>query len=123
MWSILALTDYMVAAGELEADYAYQLKVGDTELANGTLTPLTIDRPIRGQVPVSELDPTADNPIIITRSANTASEPTGKLYYSALPALFHAGGSDPGREPRCVRTAAVLYGERPGHAGDFGGGQ
>ena len=88
VWSILALTDYMVATGELLADYDYELWVNDTQQASGTVTTTTLDEPIHVEVPVGELRQDADNAIIMERRAGKGQEGTGKLYYSAFLRYF-----------------------------------
>jgi alpha-2-macroglobulin len=87
-WAILALTDYMVATGELNADYTYALLLNGANLASGTVSAANVDQPIRAQVPVSQLRPQADNDIIMTRTATAAQKGTGKLYYSAFLRYF-----------------------------------
>jgi alpha-2-macroglobulin len=81
VWAILALTDYMVATGELEADYAYSLTVDGTELASGQVTPTTLDQPVRTIVPMQELSPGDDSFILMERGPEDAP---GRLYYSAF---------------------------------------
>ena len=83
VWSILALTDYMVATGELTADYAYSLWVNGAKEAGGTVTQETVDRAIRVVVAASELYPGEDSAVVAERTVGPGQEGTGKLYYSA----------------------------------------
>lgn len=83
VWAILALTDYMVATGELEADYDYEVLVNGSRLARASVSPATVAQPVRSQVPVSELRIGEDNDIIMDRT-----EGPGTLYYSAFLRYF-----------------------------------
>jgi len=78
-WAILALTDYMVATGELEADYSYDLLINDQERASGEVTPDTVEQVVRSEVPISALRQEDTNVITISRT-----DGTGMLYYSAF---------------------------------------
>ncbi|MBC7316669.1 MAG: alpha-2-macroglobulin, partial [Chloroflexi bacterium] len=55
VWAIWALTDYMLATGEFQADYAYELLVNDVNWAKGRVTKETLDDPILVRVPVGRL--------------------------------------------------------------------
>ena len=44
-WAIMALTDWMVATGELEGDYAWQVLLNGAPLGQGTVTPATVGQP------------------------------------------------------------------------------
>jgi len=88
VWSILALTDYMVATGELAADYSYALWVNGVSQASGTVSPTTVDKPIRSQLPISALRLEGDNDLILERTATGTQKGTGKLYYSAFLRYF-----------------------------------
>ncbi|MHB1357829.1 MAG: alpha-2-macroglobulin family protein, partial [Anaerolineae bacterium] len=76
-WAILALTDYMVASGELNAEYDYQLTLGQDILAQGNVTPASITESFNTSIPVSDLQ-VGTTPLVIERSQGP-----GKLYYSA----------------------------------------
>jgi uncharacterized protein YfaS (alpha-2-macroglobulin family) len=78
-WSVLALTEYMQASGELAGNFTYQVLVngkmqgGDVKVDN-----TTIDQPQHQTVPLKDLVVDAANELLITRGAGD-----GKLYYSA----------------------------------------
>ncbi len=78
VWAIWALTDYMVATGEFQADYAYELSVNDVNWAKGRVTKETLDEPVLVRVPVGRLLFGADNAVTMAR------EGTGRMYYSAF---------------------------------------
>ena len=62
-WALIALTDWMVVTGELEGDYDYAVFLNDEELAEGAVTPETVD----------ERDPAARRR---RRSAGRREQPT-----------------------------------------------
>ncbi|MBC7237178.1 MAG: hypothetical protein H5T69_15155, partial [Chloroflexi bacterium] len=88
VWAILALTDYMVATGELQADYRYELWVNDSRLATGETAPENIDEVIQVKVPMDKLRAKAPNLLRISRAAKGQQDMTGKLYYSAFLRYF-----------------------------------
>jgi hypothetical protein len=88
VWAILALTDRMVATGELTADYSYGLWLNGVSQASGTVSPTTVDKPIRSQFPISALRLEGDNDLIFERTATGGQKGTGKLYYSAFLRYF-----------------------------------
>jgi len=77
-WSLIALTDWMVATGELEADYAYRVSLNQEALSEDQVTTADIDETRKLQVEVADLLKDAANRLLIERA-----EPTGKgrLYY------------------------------------------
>jgi uncharacterized protein YfaS (alpha-2-macroglobulin family) len=89
-WAIMALTDWMLATGELEGDYDWQVLLNDEELGQGTVTPETVDQVIKlragigepstGTGPALLLDQT--NAMVIERSAASPQTGKGQLYYT-----------------------------------------
>lgn len=77
-WSILALTDYIVATGELGADYMYDLQINDDRLAGDRVTSETLNRPTTVEMPLSRLHADDDNVVIMEREGDG-----GRMYYSA----------------------------------------
>lgn len=77
-WSVLALSDWMVASGELEPDFAYQLNVNLQPYTGGTFTPTDATESELVEVPVDELlAPTEVNYFDFQRGAGD-----GVLYYT-----------------------------------------
>ncbi|MBM4466567.1 MAG: hypothetical protein FJ014_13605 [Chloroflexi bacterium] len=78
-WSLIALTDWMVASGELEADYAYRVSLNYEKLGEGRVTTADVGETRKLQVEVAELLKDEANRLLIERA-----EPAGKgrLYYS-----------------------------------------
>ena len=111
VWAILALTDYMVATGELEADYAYSLMVDGAETARGQVTAETVDQPVRAIVPMDDLSPGEDSFVLMER---TPGDAPGRLYYSAFVRYYL-----PVEEIRALDRGITVYREytladRPG---------
>jgi alpha-2-macroglobulin len=82
-WSILALTDYMAASGELKPDYGYSASVNGRTVAAGQATTATVTSSVATQTPLQALlRPEGDTPVILQRTASAGQQGTGKLYYS-----------------------------------------
>jgi len=77
-WAVMALTDWMVASGELRGDYDYQAVLNGQPLAEGTVTPETVREGQVLQVAVKDLLRDEINRLTISRSAGE-----GVLYYTA----------------------------------------
>lgn len=75
--SLLALTDFLAASGELEGDYSYQVRLNNRVLSERKIDPLGLTESERLEVPVSDLLIGEDNEVSIAR-ARTA----GRLYYT-----------------------------------------
>jgi hypothetical protein len=87
-WSIIALTDVMLATGELQADYAWGAAVNGVAdnaqpRVEGQVTPENLRDPVEITVPVSELLREWPNAVEISRG-----EGQGTLYYSAGLTLY-----------------------------------
>ncbi|HSM58263.1 MAG TPA: Ig-like domain-containing protein [Candidatus Sulfomarinibacteraceae bacterium] len=76
-WSILALTDWMTATGELEADYDYALNVNGRELQSGQFDQDSIMDVAEQSVPMRNLVTDDANYFIFERG-----EGPGRLYYT-----------------------------------------
>ncbi|MBN1873949.1 MAG: Ig-like domain-containing protein [Anaerolineae bacterium] len=77
-WAIIALTDYMVATGELQADYEWGVALNIETLAEGQVTQETLRTPTEQIIPVNEMLRTWPNALEIARG-----EGNGTLYYTA----------------------------------------
>ena len=82
-WAIIALTDVMLATGELQADYAWGAAVNAEPRAEGQVAPENLREPVEVNIPVSELLREWPNAVEISRG-----EGNGTLYYSADLALY-----------------------------------
>jgi len=82
-WAILALTDWMVATGELEGAYNWQVVVNGESLGRGSVARENIDQTVELQIKVAELLADEANRVVIERWAPEGQdEGTGRLYYS-----------------------------------------
>jgi uncharacterized protein YfaS (alpha-2-macroglobulin family) len=99
-WAIMALTDWMLATGELEGDYSWQVLLNDVVLGKGAVTPATVGDPTtlradvgagldtRSGAPASSpgnppLLAGQTNGLVIQRSATAGQTGKGQLYYTA----------------------------------------
>ena len=76
-WSVMALTDWMVASGELNANYSYDVKLNDTALTQGTANADNLRDSVQLKVDVSQLLTDQANDLVISRT-----DGAGVLYYS-----------------------------------------
>ena len=82
-WAILALTDWMVATGELEGAYNWQVVVNGESLGEGSVARENIDETVELQIKVAELLADEANRVVIERWAPEGQDAgTGRLYYS-----------------------------------------
>ncbi|MHB0856920.1 MAG: Ig-like domain-containing protein [Anaerolineae bacterium] len=79
VWAILALTDQMVATGELLAEYDYEALLNGVELASGAVGSSSVGEPVQSVTAAADLRSQDDNALVIERS-----EGPGRLYYSAF---------------------------------------
>jgi len=77
-WALIALTDWMVATRELDAEYEFDVKLNGEELASGTADRSTVLEPTTLQIEVADLARRQANQLAITRGVGP-----GSLYYSA----------------------------------------
>lgn len=78
VWAIWGLTDYMVATGELQADYAYSLLINGVGWAEGRVTAENVEEAVLVRAPVGRLLAGGDNAVTLERKGEL-----GRLYYSA----------------------------------------
>jgi uncharacterized protein YfaS (alpha-2-macroglobulin family) len=81
VWSITALTEWMVLTGELKGQYTYNLSLNRQALGKGVVTPETIRESTTVRVAVRDL--LVANRLIVARG-----EGTGALYYTAQLQLY-----------------------------------
>jgi alpha-2-macroglobulin len=77
-WAVIALTDYMLATGELSAAYDWGVALNAEALSAGTVSPETMMDPVELTVPVNQLLRDWPNALEISRG-----EGSGTLYYTA----------------------------------------
>ncbi|MGC9399135.1 MAG: Ig-like domain-containing protein [Anaerolineae bacterium] len=77
-WALIALTDWMVETGELDADYDFALYLNDDLLTEGSATRETVQEGVTVEVAVADLLVDATNALAVART-----EGPGRLYYTA----------------------------------------
>jgi hypothetical protein len=83
-WAIIALTDWMVATGELQGKYAWNVSLNGETLGDGEVSPATIDQTETLVVAVKDLLTDEINRLIVERSPQAGDpEGAGRLYYTA----------------------------------------
>ena len=84
-WAIISLTDWMIATGELEGNYAWRVLLNGEPLGEGQVDAENIDQATRLQVEVAQLLAETVNQLAIERDplgAAVTGSP-GRLYYAA----------------------------------------
>lgn len=77
-WTLMALTDWMVKSGELQADYGYAVQLNDEKIGEGQVSSTTLEETRRLRVAVADLLSDRVNRLVIART-----EGPGSLYYTA----------------------------------------
>ncbi len=88
VWSLIALTDWMAATGELEGDYSYDVQLNNEELASGAVNSENVDEPVDLRVAVADLLQDYANGLLISRFAEGSQSGDGQLYYTAFLEYF-----------------------------------
>lgn len=87
-WSVIALTDYMLASGELEGNFAYEVALNDEVILSEQASPNNITDPISLTLELADILTSGDNRLIVTRQPNEDAK--GRLYYNAWLRYFIA---------------------------------
>ncbi|HHJ07049.1 MAG TPA: hypothetical protein ENK24_06080, partial [Anaerolineae bacterium] len=83
-WAIMGLTDWMVASGELEGDYAWKVSLNGDALDKGEVTPQTVEDVSEIYTGVEDLLADEINRLVIERAPRQGQdESAGRLYYTA----------------------------------------
>ncbi len=77
-WSLIGLTDWVRATGELKADYEYTAVLNDRGIAQGRATAQTITQTTVVNIPIAQLLRDTGNRLTILRG-----DGPGRLYYTA----------------------------------------
>jgi hypothetical protein len=80
-WAIIALTDWLVASGELEGEYAWSVQLNGAELGQGTVTAENLTERVELRAAVTDLLRDEANLLLINR-AQRAPDASGQLYYT-----------------------------------------
>lgn len=80
--SLLALTNYLEASGELKGDFTYRVALNGKELGTNAVKPENVDEARRLVVEVKDLLAGADNRVNLARAKPASQSGDGKLYYT-----------------------------------------
>ena len=90
--SLLALTDYLQASNELNADFTYKVSVNGQDLATETVKPENVDDTKTLVVQVKDLLVGSDNSVNVARAnPGQGQSGQGKLYYTMQLRYFRSG--------------------------------
>jgi uncharacterized protein YfaS (alpha-2-macroglobulin family) len=82
-WSIMALTDWVAATGELNGNYDWQVQLNGGPLSNGTVTPANVQDVIKLHADITQLLLDQTNAVVLARSASAGQTGDGQMYYTA----------------------------------------
>ena len=83
-WAIIGLTDWMLASGELEGDYAWTVSLNGEKLDEGNVTPQTVEIVTEIRAGIEDLLAEEINRLLIERAPREGEdESAGRLYYTA----------------------------------------
>jgi alpha-2-macroglobulin len=124
-WSLVALTDWMMATGELDAAFSYELRANRAELGQGTFDRDNATSVDSYSVPLAAVPEDGPNFLIFERS-----EGPGRLYYTAhmdafinaesvaavnrgftVERAYYDAGCDP-EEQTCAPLTSIAAGQR-----------
>jgi alpha-2-macroglobulin len=77
-WALIALTNWMVVTGELDAAYDFAFYLNDIEQARATVTRETVQTSTKAIIPLIDLNARETNALTLART-----EGPGRLYYTA----------------------------------------
>ncbi len=86
-WAVMAMTAWMRATGEMDADYSYHVELNDAELETGRVDAASVDEARSLEVPAADLEPV--NELVIRQDGR------GRLYYQAELRVYQAAESLP----------------------------
>jgi uncharacterized protein YfaS (alpha-2-macroglobulin family) len=107
--SLIALVDYLLVSGELEADYTYRVLVGGKEVASGSVDKSNLAVPGRVVIPLTDLPAETAHRVEILRQATPGQTGRGSLYVSLIYRHYSSGQGVPPMERgiRLQRTYAL----------------
>jgi len=87
-WSLIALTDWMKATGELKPDYNWEVKVNDQSIGTGVANQSTVRQSVTLTQSIASLLRDRGNAVEIDRTFKAPQSGDGQLYYSAYLRTF-----------------------------------
>ncbi|MBI4787191.1 MAG: alpha-2-macroglobulin, partial [Chloroflexi bacterium] len=77
-WSVLALTEFMQATGELQGNYSYNVSFNGKQIGDGKVDKTNVEQSKTLTVAIKDMVTNAANDLVVNRAAGD-----GRLYYSA----------------------------------------
>ncbi len=97
-WAVMALTDYMVATRELEANFAYEVVLNDEPVIEGRVTREAVTETQRAEIALERLLLSEANRLVVARRPLTEGQAApGRLYYAAWLKVFRPAQTIPAR--------------------------
>jgi len=82
-WALMALTDYMVVTGELDADYSYKIALNGRMVQEQTITKQDVDETYTLEIPIFELLEQEISRVWVVRETPSPDQTgQGQLYYA-----------------------------------------
>jgi len=94
-WSLLALVDYLVASGELNADYTYTVTANGRPVGQGKVDQGNVTQPQTLVVQAKELLVNAVNELTLKRQAGVGQSGAGRLFYTLYLKHYQTGEAIP----------------------------
>ncbi|MEI2692041.1 MAG: hypothetical protein V9H69_20970, partial [Anaerolineae bacterium] len=107
VWSLIALTDWMAATGELEGDYSFDVTLNDQPLGSGRVDADNVGQPVDLRVAVADLLQDYANGLTISRFSDGSQSGEGQLYYTAFLETFLPTAELQTMDPRRGGGAAI----------------
>lgn len=80
--TLMAISEYVAASGELAGDYSYRVALNDKSLAEGSISRDNLEQPIDLMLSLADLAQGADSQLSIQRQAASGQSGKGRLYYT-----------------------------------------
>ncbi|MCZ7546228.1 MAG: Ig-like domain-containing protein [Anaerolineae bacterium] len=112
-WAVMALTDWMLVTGELEADYTFNATLNGVELGAGVASPETVRETTTLRVEVADLLAQEINRLTIARDSGP-----GVLYYTSHLRVFLPVEDIASLNRGVILDRRYHARRRPGDAGD-----
>lgn len=84
-WALIGLTDWMVATGELAANYDYVVQLNDAQIAQGNVTTDNVRQSVKLNVAITDLLKDVGNTLVFAHGTGN-----GVLYYTAHLKVYQA---------------------------------
>jgi len=87
-WALIGLTDWLVASGELTADYDWRISLNGAELGTGEVREENLTEQTKLLADINSLQADEINRLTVQRTEGTVDSGAGNLYYGAYLTYF-----------------------------------